>query len=291
MKKIHLTSALVALTLTSVVTATSAFAAPGDKGGYNLFNPTPVAQMRDMSTDRPDKTESPYTVDAGHYQIEMDLGNYTYNRYKDNGENTTTRGFGVAPINLKAGLTNSTDIQFVIDNYGYERTRDHVAGTTDTKSGFGDVTVRLKHNIWGNDGGKTAFAVMPYIKLPTNSDELGNDDIEGGLILPLGIELSDSVGLGLMAQFDALKDDDGSGYHAGYIGSATIGYDVTDKIGHYVELFVEESAQDGDDTVVTFDTGVTYALTDNTQLDAGVNIGLTEAADDFNPFIGVSFRF
>ncbi|WP_420371229.1 hypothetical protein [Fischerella thermalis] len=27
------------------------------------------------------------------------------------------------------------------------------------------------------------------------------------------------------------------------------------------------------------------------QLDAGVNIGLTQAADDFQPFIGLSVRF
>ncbi len=36
-----------------------------DKGSYNLFKPTPREFMRGMSTDRPDQTESPYTVDAG----------------------------------------------------------------------------------------------------------------------------------------------------------------------------------------------------------------------------------
>ncbi len=33
-----------------------------DKWQYNLLNPTPRNLMREMSTDRPDKTESPYTV-------------------------------------------------------------------------------------------------------------------------------------------------------------------------------------------------------------------------------------
>lgn len=42
-------------------------AAP-DKSGYHLFNPTPTALMREMSTDRPDQTESAYTADAGHFQ-------------------------------------------------------------------------------------------------------------------------------------------------------------------------------------------------------------------------------
>ena len=49
---------------------------PPDKAKYHLLNPTPREQMREMSTDRPDKTESPYTVDAGHFQIESDLFAY-----------------------------------------------------------------------------------------------------------------------------------------------------------------------------------------------------------------------
>ena len=46
--------------------------APADKSVYHLFHPTPFALMRELNTDRPDKTESPFTVDAGHYQIELD---------------------------------------------------------------------------------------------------------------------------------------------------------------------------------------------------------------------------
>ena len=44
-----------------------------DKSSHTLFNPTPDTLMREMSTDRPDASESPYTVDAGHYQMESDL--------------------------------------------------------------------------------------------------------------------------------------------------------------------------------------------------------------------------
>ena len=41
----------------------------------------------------------------------------------------------------------------------------------------------------------------------------------------------------------------------------------------------------------TFDFGFTYAITRDIQLDAGMNIGLTDAADDLNPFIGLSMRY
>ena len=45
---------------------------------YWLLYPTPPDQMRSFSTDRPTKSNVPYTVDAGHFQYETDLVNYTH---------------------------------------------------------------------------------------------------------------------------------------------------------------------------------------------------------------------
>ncbi len=157
---------------------------PPDKSDYNLFNPTPVTLMRELSPDRPDKTESPYTVDTGHFQLEMDFANYT----GDDTDGVHTEAWNVAPVNLKVGVLNNVDVQFVLDDYLYVRTADHVAGTTTTQSGFGDFTTRVKINLWGDDGGDTAFGVMPFAKFPTNTDHLGNDAVEGGVIFPLAVK-------------------------------------------------------------------------------------------------------
>jgi hypothetical protein len=43
--------------------------------------------------------------------------------------------------------------------------------------------------------------------------------------------------------------------------------------------------------VGTVDIGFTYALTENIQFDTGVNIGVTDSASDWNPFLGFSVRF
>src|SRR5262245_7783646 len=51
-----------------------------DKSGYTFFKPTPNWAMREMSLDGPGATESPFTVDAGHFQIEMSLFDYTSER-------------------------------------------------------------------------------------------------------------------------------------------------------------------------------------------------------------------
>ncbi len=178
-----------------------------DKGGYTLFNPVPNASLRELSPDRPDKTESPYTVDAGHFQLEMDFANYTYNQ----SDGTTTKAWNVAPVNFKVGLLNNVDLQFVFDNYLHVRTDDRVAGISVTQSGVGDFTTRLKVNLWGDDGGQTAFALLPFVKFPTSTDHLGNNAVEGGIIFPLAVKLPGDFDLGLETAVSCLRDEsDGS---------------------------------------------------------------------------------
>ncbi len=115
-----------------------------DKGGYNFFNPVPATMLRELAPDRPDKTESPYTLDAGHFQLEMDFANYT----SDRTDGTIVKAWNVAPFNLKAGLFNNVDLQFVFNNYLHVRTEDRATGATSVQSGIGDFTTRLKINLW-----------------------------------------------------------------------------------------------------------------------------------------------
>ncbi len=261
-----------------------------DKHRYNLFDPTPREYLREMSTDRPDKTESPYTVDAGHFQFEMDLLSYTRDRDKSGGGDTRTDSYAIAPVNLKLGLLNNVDFQLILNTYNYVRVKDRVTGTVEKMSGFGDVTTRLKVNFWGNDGGRTAFAMLPFMKFPSNQDGLGNNAVEGGVIFPLAVDLTHGWSMGLMTEFDCLRNDGNNGYHAGFINTVTFGHDIVGNLGGYVEFFSEVSAEGGASWIGTVDLGLTYRLTDNIQFDLGINIGVTEAADDFNPFIGVSWR-
>ena len=64
------------------------------------------------------------------------------------------------------------------------------------QSGFGDVVLRFKVNFWGDDGGKTALGVIPFVKLPANQDDMGNHAVEGGLIFPVVVELPGGWELG-----------------------------------------------------------------------------------------------
>src|SRR5579862_9271022 len=84
---------------------------PPDKSVYNLFNPTPDKYMREISPDRPDKTDSPFTLDAGHFQLEMDFANFTYDEPNSQREGTRYESYQIAPMNVKVGVLNNVDVQ------------------------------------------------------------------------------------------------------------------------------------------------------------------------------------
>jgi hypothetical protein len=260
-------------------------AKPVDKSRYTLFNPTPREHMRDLSTDRPDTTESPYTVDAGHFQVELSFIDAGF----DDQDEVETRTLGVAPMLLKVGLTNQIDLALGIDPY--TRVKTDTGTVENTADGFGDTVLRLKANLWGNDSGDSALALMPFVKIPTASDELGNDDFEGGLIVPFGLSLPNDISLGLMAEFDLIRDEADEGYVIDFVHTATLGRPLVGDLAGYVEYAGFYNFNADQDYRAYFDAGVTYGLSDDAQLDAGVRMGLTEAAEDFGVFAGLSWRY
>ena len=268
--------------LVATVLAIPCFLAAADKESYTLFNPTPREEMREMSTDRPDTTESPNTVDAGHWQLEMSFFDYS----RDHADGIRSQAWGFGLVNLKVGLWNHTDFQMVFDSYTREKsTGPHLS---ERASGFSDVTLRLKTNLWGDDGGVTALAVMPYVKIPTGTD-LSNDVWEGGLIVPLGISLNDRVWLGIMAEADLVHDEDAGGHEWEFLHSATAGIGLTERWSLYVELVGIAGRET--DYQALFDTGLTFSVTDNLVFDAGIRLGLNDAAEDFGVFTGMSVRY
>jgi hypothetical protein len=255
---------------------------PGtDKSHYTLFNPTPRALMREMSTDRPDTTESAYTVDAGHVQVESSFVDYT----RDDDDGGDFKALSVLPTNLKIGLTNNMDLQLAFEPY----VREEFEG--DSIDGFGATQLRLKINLWGNDGGDTALAVMPFLQFPTEDDDFGaTDHIQGGVILPLAVALPNEWSLGVMAEFDAVRDGADEDYEVQFVHTATVGHDIVGDLAGYIEYIGVTDTENGTGYVSLIGGGLTYGASDNVQLDCGVNFGLSGSVDDFNIFAGISVR-
>lgn len=240
--------------------------------GHTLHAATP---LRELSTDRPDTTESAYTVDKGCYQWEMELASFT----RDGGEWTE---YSLAEWNLKYGLTDCADLQLVLPVYTHVRGGDE---------GYGDTVLRLKYNLWGNDSGDTAMALMPFVKIPTAGGALGNDAFEGGLMLPFAFTMPGDWSCAVMAEFDLTYDDGESDYQPVGLLSATGSHAITETTAGFLEIVGIFSTESSDDTEAYFNTGFTWALADHWQVDGGIRVGLTSSSTDLTPFLGFSHKF
>ncbi|MDB5171391.1 MAG: hypothetical protein JWN51_164 [Phycisphaerales bacterium] len=265
---------------------------PPDKREYTLFHPTPHSLLREMQTDRPDLTEGPFTVDAGHLQIELDLVNYAYDRSLPDGRHGRIQQLLIAPTNFRVGLLSDLELDVIAVPFIWERDENFLARTANQREGLGDTLLRLKLNLIGNDSGNVAFGLLPFIKIPTNQDRLGNHYVEGGIVFPLNIKLPASFELGMQTEVDVFHNWDRGGYHADWVNTIVLHRDIIpNKLNGYVEFFSSVSGQRHVGPFETIDTGLLIAITPDVQLDCGVNLGVTRRAADFNPFVGLSVRF
>lgn len=230
--------------------------------------------LRDLSTDRPDTTESPRSVDAGNFQFELEIAAWE----RDRG----TRTLHLGEFNLKAGLDDSTDLQLVLPRF---------SRTSGGPEGFGDIELRLKRNLWGNDDGPTALAVMPFVKIPTAAHDLGNGKWEGGFIVPFAFSLPAGWESAVMTEIDLAADETGNGYHAVFVNSITASHGLTESTAFFVELVSVLSAESGADDEAYFNAGLTWAVRPQWQVDGGIRTGLASASTDFTPFLGFSAKF
>jgi Putative MetA-pathway of phenol degradation len=270
-----------------IAAPTNGSAAKPDKNSFDLFNPTPKELMRSFSTDRPCKYNSPTTVDAGHFQFESDLFNYTY----DQKSGVRNESYFIATPVMKVGLLNNTDLEVTIVPYANTRTRDLNAGTINSSSGFGDILTRVKVNLWGNEGGETAFALIPYIKAPTASSVLGNGEVEGGVIAPFSLTLPADWTMTIQSSVDVLEDTTGNGHHAATSNLIAFAHPLIKNMVLELEFFTSVSTEKNTQWVGTADWAIAYIFVDDWQIDWGVNTGVTNSAPEVNPYIGLSSRF
>lgn len=278
-------AALLALILPLAAAPARAEDPPSDKSEFTLFAPTPQADLRSFNTDRPPKANSPYTVDAGHFQYETDLVVFGYG---DAG-GRRTEDWTVLDPTLKLGLTNTIDAELQFTPYQSAWTR--ASGATSRASGWGDTYFRLKFNLLGDDHGDIAVALLPYVKLPTAHAGLGDGAVEGGLILPVSFAAPGGFTIVVMPEADDLRNAANNGSHAALDFLINVSHPLNKKWTFYTEVFTTQSAQRSDKPTYTLDEALTYALTPNLQLDFGGNFGLNVAPPQLQPYVGLSQRF
>lgn len=239
--------------------------------------------LREMTTDRPDTTESPFTTNAGHVQFETTI--FGYSRSPRDAGGANAEAFEFATTNARIGLTNALELNLVVHPYGVAEP----GGGAVRRQGIGAVDVRAKLNLLGNDGGRVALALLPYVSIPTDrNDGVSPRYAEYGLLVPLALDLGGRFGLGLNAGVNARRDDPVEPYRVYGVATASLALSWNDRLGSYHEVAVE--AGGNRPASISLNTGITWLVRDNLQLDVGTQFGVNGDAPLFGPFIGFSLR-
>lgn len=281
----HVVVALTVLMASGAVAQTTSDPAP-DKSGYTLFDPTPDDQMRAFCTDRPLKANSPCTVDAGHFQYESDIINWTY--AKSGGVATNT--YLVTNPTLKLGLTDTTDLELNIAPWEIVTTKSSAGNQS--LAGIGDFYARLKVNLAGAEGGDFQAAIIPYVKAPTARQGIGNGAVEEGMIVPLSFALPKDFTLVFDPEVDILRNEADYGHHANFQMLANVSHALSDTVTGYFELWGQANGDPAGPTKqASLDLSAAWLARPNLQFDMGINIGLTPSTPKAQPYIGISQRF
>jgi hypothetical protein len=259
-----------------------------DKSGYTLLNPTPDDEMRKFAPDRPTKGFSVRTIDAGHVEVEMDTFNETYSRYLG----VITRSIQTLDPNVRIGVTNSTEFEIQFNGLQLSHSEAESGALVAQGAGFGDVVLRTKMNLFGNDDGPVGLAIIPYIKVPSSAPVISNGAVEGGLIVPVALRLPQDYLVTLMTEVDALKDDLNH-REANFVNLVGVSHPIPGIEGAnaMVELFSSVGADRATSPIYTFDLGMNFRLDKHTIVDVGLNLGLNNAAPKVQIYTGISTRF
>lgn len=229
-------------------------------------------------------TEWPTTVKPGRFLIETDALSLTFDREDD----YKYTAFGAGSVFLTTGVTQNVDIQVGAQLLISQRIE--AGGFTDRNTGVGDVYFRTKWRFFEAESTYNSAAIIPWIKVPTNTGGTGNDSVEGGIILPWEARFPGGLNLFAMAELDFVRNDADDGYDTNWFGSMALKRQLLGGLGAYAEVSAGKSSGGGD-FEGTMGGGATWHVRDYAWWDFAVYRGISRGAPDWNPVVRFNIEF
>ncbi|MEO5502075.1 MAG: transporter [Ginsengibacter sp.] len=245
--------------------------------GFSQNNQTKNSKIREMSTDRPDVTESAFTVPAGYFQLETDLVKFSTEKISG----VAFKEINLNAFNLKYGISKTIDLQLVIKSI--VTTSTITPFFKERKTGFGDITFRFKKNIFGNDEGKIALAVMPFINIPVGRNE---SNLNLGIVISLAISLGKNWNVGAQIQTVVGEQVVDRKIVTQNLFSATVGHPVCKNVDIFIETVLTNLQKEW---ALLGNGGIVYLISPYCKIDAGFNLGLAGSNAQIY-FLGLSIR-
>lgn len=227
-----------------------------------------VDTVPEMITDRPDATESPTTIPQGFLQIETGA---FYDTFEEN--NTTASTYGYNTTLLRYGVLDNFEFRL---GWNFEEIRFKVNETdvANVESGFSPLLVGMKVAIASEKGWLPEMGLLGHLYLPfTASRDFRPEHTGIDFRFSFNHTLSERSSLAYNLGAQWVEDTS----EAAYVYTLVYGYSITEKIGFYAELYGD--LPESNRANHFWDTGFTYLLQKNVQLDATVGRSFTPGQD------------
>ena len=242
-----------------------------------------AAQESDpLVTDRPDQTESATTVAPGKVQIEMG-GSVEIDTLEANAQRDLVV-ISAPDLLVRIGLAERLELRV-----GTAFTRTSY-DQFDPNSPGGVGTRFTSSQLEGHLGGK--------VSIHENVEEGSSSALFGGVNVPIAgdggtysAEIRASIAQEVSSIFSLGLNLGGTWEEGGTLGgfyTLVAGIGLSESFGTFVELYGDMPWQD--DAAQSFDTGLTWGVSDNLQLDIAAGFGLNRSAADAMAGLGFSWR-
>ena len=219
---------------------------------------------QEIVTDRPDQTESSTTIPLKSFQFESGviLGNYNF---ANSSQQlllipTTLFRYGIAKkieLRLVEQLVNIKNKETSVDNFG-----------------LSDLEFGAKIQILKNPAINAEIAFISHLVLPTGAISVTNGHVGTLNKLAISHSITDFLDLGYNVGYNYFSTE------TGYLTySAALGLGLTERIGAYFETYGE--VVEFNDWISNFDSGITFLIRDNMQLDISFGLGLNQKMNYF----------
>ena len=151
-------------------------------------------------------TESPTVVPVGQCWIEMDAAAWGHDRHTPARDATRYQQFDMGAVLVTWGVRQNWDVQLGWAGWTYAEEKSGPVGRQ-SQSARGDSWLRAKWNFRGDEAEEPAWALLPYLKIPTADDAIGNGHWEPGVALVYGAPWADGKCIEAMVSVDALRSE------------------------------------------------------------------------------------
>lgn len=233
------------------------------------------SQQEPISTDRPDQTESAFTVPANHIQFESGFG---YDKFE------TEEVYSYPSLLIRYGLSENFELRLETE---FSRIK-----FTDTQEGSGSnqgmspIELGCKIKIAEENGILPTTSFIGHLSIPKlASKDFTSSYYASSFRFTMQHTLSDRFSLG----YNAGAEWNGDTPEPVFIYTATTGFSILDNLGSYIELY--GFAPQNSKAEHRMDGGLTFQPRKNIQIDLSGGIDLNGNPFDYFAALGFSMRF